>query len=76
MGFDVDEPKVKYGLDSNKLGAKHWDVRPVGDAVFVTSHCAFGRRAACLQKYNKEGQLQATIKCDHFSEPNMLAVDH
>ena len=76
MSFDIDEPKVKYGLDSSKLGAKQWDVRPVGSAVFVTQHCAFGRRAACMQKYSREGTLQAVIKSDHFSEPNMIAIDH
>ena len=75
MSFDIDEPKMKYGPDSIKLGTKQWDVRTVGDAVFVTNHCAFGRRAACMQKYSREGQLLATIKSDHFSEPNMLAVD-
>lgn len=75
MSFDIDEPKMKYGPDSSKLGAKQWDVRPLGNVVFVTNHCAFGRRAACMHKYSKDGQLQATINSDHFSEPNMLAIN-
>lgn len=65
-------PRQTFGVRQEK----QWDVRRVGDSIFITSHNADGSRRACLQKFDMNARLENVIKSRSFSEPNMIAVDH
>lgn len=74
-GVCIGKVVCKYEMPKEPR-REQWDVRPIEESVFVTSHVADGLSHACLQQYTRCGRLVRTIKSEHFSEPNMLAVDY